>query len=170
MKKKTPVLASALCLFVVACQPKVDYAKEGPKVSTQDFIAIEGEWVGTLTYTDYSSGMPTVIAANASVTSISENRIDYTVSYPDEPWEDSESTMIISKDGRLLDGHVVSERVVTEDETLIVRTQFRGEDDDRPADIRLTYGLTETNFYIRKDVRFDDSDSYLRRNIYEFTR
>jgi len=139
-------------------------------VSTQDFIAIEGEWVGTLTYTDYSSGMPTVIAANASVTSISENRIDYTVSYPDEPWEDSELTMIISKDGRLLDGHVVSERVVTEDETLIVRTQFRGEDDDRPADIRLTYGLTETNFYIRKDVRFDDSDSYLRRNIYEFTR
>lgn len=139
-------------------------------MSTQDFIAIEGEWVGTLTYTDYSSGMPTVIAANASVTSISENRIDYTVSYPDEPWEDSESTMIISKDGRLLDGHVVSERVVTEDETLIVRTQFRGEDDDRPADIRLTYGLTETNFYIRKDVRFDDSDSYLRRNIYEFTR
>ena len=139
-------------------------------MSTQDFIAIEGEWVGTLTYTDYSSGMPTVIAANASVTSISENRIDYTASYPNEPWEDSESTMIISKDGRLLDGHVVSERVVTEDETLIVRTQFRGEDDDRPADIRLTYGLTETNFYIRKDVRFDDSDSYLRRNIYEFTR
>ena len=139
-------------------------------MSTQDFIAIEGEWVGTLTYTDYSSGMPTVIAANASVTSISENRIDYTVSYPDEPWEDSELTMIISKDGRLLDGHVVSERVVTEDETLIVRTQFRGEDGDRPADIRLTYGLTETNFYIRKDVRFDDSDSYLRRNIYEFTR
>ena len=139
-------------------------------MSAQDFLAIEGDWVGTLTYTDYSSGMPTVIAANASVTLTSDNRIDYTISYPDEPWEDSESTMIISKDGRLLDGHVVSERVDTEDGTLIVRTQFRGEDDNRPADIRLTYGLTETDFYIRKDVRFDDSDSYLRRNTYEFRR
>jgi len=170
MKKKTPGLASALCLFLIACQPKVDYAEEGPKVSTQDFFAIEGEWVGTLTYTDYSSGMPTVIAANASVTLTSDNRIGYTIIYPGEPWEDSESTMAISRDGRLLDGQVVSERITAEDGTLIVTTRYRGEDDNRPAAIRQTYGLSKMNFYIRKDVQFDDSDTYLLRNIYEFTR
>lgn len=97
MKKRTLGLASALCLFLIACQPKVDYAEEGPKVSTQDFLVIEGDWVGTLTYTDYSSGMPTVIAANASVTLTSDNRIDYTISYPGEPWEDTEAKTIIAQ-------------------------------------------------------------------------
>lgn len=170
MKKKTSSLASALCLLLIACQPKVEYAEEGPKVNAQDFFAIEGEWVGTLTYTDYSNGIPTVISANASVSPSSDNRIDYTITYPDEPWEDSESTMTVSKDGRLLDGQVVSERTSAEDGTLIVTTRYRGEDDNRPADIHQTYGLSETSFYIRKDVRFDDSDTYLLRNIYEFTR
>jgi hypothetical protein len=170
MKKKAPGLAGALCLFLIACQPEVDYAKEGPKVSAQDFFAIEGEWVGTLTYTDYSSGVPIEIAANVSVTLISDNRIDYTISYPGEPWEDSESTMTISKDGRLLDGQVVSDRITAEDGTLIVTTRYRGEDDNRPADIQQTYGLSEKTFYIRKDVQFDDSDTSLLRNIYAFTR
>lgn len=170
MKKKTQSLASALCLFLIACQPEVDYPKEGPKVSGQDFFAIDGEWVGTLTYTDYSSGMPIEIAANVNVTRVSDNGIDYTISYPDEPWEDSESTTTISKDGRLLGGQVVSERTTAEDGTLIVTTRYRGEDDNRPADIRQTYGLSETTFYIRKDVKFDDSDTFLLRNIYAFTR
>jgi len=69
-----------------------------------------------------------------------------------------------------LGGQVVSERTSAEDGALIVTTRYRGEDDNRPADIRQTYGLSETSFYIRKDVQFDDSDTYLLRNIYEFTR
>lgn len=139
-------------------------------MSAQDLLAIEGDWVGTLTYTDYSSGMPTVIAANASVTLISDTRIEYTISYPDEPWEDSASTMTLSRDGRLLDGQVVSERITAEDGTLTVTTRYRGEDDNRPANIRQTYGLGRMNFYIRKDVQFADSDTYLLRNTYAFTR
>lgn len=170
MKTHTLGLVSVLCLFLMACQPKVDYTEEGPKVSAQDFVAIEGDWDGTLTYTDYSSGKPTVIAAKASVTLSSNNKIGYTISYPDEPWEDSKSSMKISKDGRLLDGHVISERKTDEDGTLIITTQHRGEDDNRPAEIRQTYGLGTKNFYIRKDVLFDDSDTYLLRNTYAFTR
>ena len=170
MQRITLGLASALCLLLIACQPIVDYAEGGPTISAQDFLAIEGDWVGTLTHTDYSSGMPTMIAANASVTLTSDNRIDYTILYPDEPWEDDESTMTISKDGRLLDGQVVSERITAEDGTLIVTTLSRGEDDNRPADIRQTYGLGKLNFYIRKDVKFDDSNDYLLRNTYAFRR
>ena len=131
MEKKTQGLASALCLFLIACQPEVDYPKEAPKVGAQDCFAIAGEWVGTLTYTDYSSGKPIEIAANVNVTRVSDNRIEYTISYPDEPWEDSESTTTISNDGRLLDGQVVAERTTVGDGTLIVTTRYRGEDDNR---------------------------------------
>ena len=167
---KTTCFTGALCLLLAACQPKVDYEVDGPTVGAQDFSVIEGDWVGTLTYTDYGTGEPTVIATKSIVTSISDTKIKYTIIYPDEPWEDSQSTIDVSKDGRLLDGHVISGRVIGEDGTLIVTTNHRGEDDNRPADIRLTYGLSPTNFHIRKSVKFDDNPAYLERNIYRFKR
>lgn len=170
MLMKTICFTGALCLLLTACQPKVDYDVDGPRVSAQDFSVIEGDWVGTLTYTDYGSGELTVIATKAIVPSISDSKIKYTIFYPDEPWEDSKSTIKVSKDGRLLDGHVISERMIGEDGTLIVTTNYRGEDDNRPADIRQTYGLSPTNFFVRKSVKFDDSKAYLERNIYEFKR
>jgi hypothetical protein len=159
-----------LCLLMIACQSKINYVTDGPKVSVHDFSSIAGDWVGKLTYTDYGSGEPTVITANASVTSISNTKIDYMIYYPNEPWEDSKSTLEISKDGRLLDGHVILERRNDKDGTLIVTTHHRGEDDNRPADIRQTYGLSQTSFYIQKDVKFADSNDYLMRNTYKFTR
>lgn len=170
MLMKTIGSVGALCLVLTACQPKIDYVADGPMVSAQDFSAIAGDWVGTLTYTDYGSGELTVIRTRASVTSISDTDIKYTTFYPDEPWEDSKSTVKISNDGRLLDGHVILERIVGEDETLIVTTQYSGEDDNRPADILQTYGLSPTNFYIRKEVKFDDSKVYMLRNTYAFSR
>jgi len=170
MLMKTTCFTGTLCLLLTACQPKVDYDVDGPTVGAQDFSVIEGDWVGTLTYTDYGSGELTVIATKSIVTSISDTKIKYTISYPDEPWEDSKSTIKVSKDGRLLDGHVISERVIGEDGTLIVTTNYRGEDDNRQADIRQTYGLSPTNFYIRKSVKFEDNKAYLERNIYEFKR
>lgn len=170
MRMKTTWFTGALCLLLTACEPKIDYDVDGPTVGAQDFSVIEGDWVGTLTYTDYGSGELTVIATKSIVTSISDTKIKYTIFYPDEPWEDSKSTINVSKDGRLLDGHVISERVIGEDGTLIVTTNHRGEDDNRPADIRQTYGISPVNFYIRKSVKFDDNNAYLERNIYEFRR
>ena len=170
MLMKTTCFTGTLCLLLTACEPKIEYNVDGPKIGAQDFFVIEGDWVGRLTYTDYGSGELTVIATKSIVTSISDTKIKYTIFYPDEPWEDSKSTIKVSKDGRLLDGHVISERVIGEDGTLIVTTDHRGEDDNRQADIRLTYGLSPTNFYIRKSVKFDDNNDYLERNIYEFKR
>ena len=170
MRMKTTCFTGTLCLLLTACEPKIDYDLDGPTVGAQDFSVIEGHWVGTLTYKDYGSGELTVIATKSIVTSICDTKIQYTIFYPDEPWEDSKSTIEVSKDGRLLDGHVIAERMMGKDGTLIVTTNHRGEDDNRPADIRQTYGLSPTNFYIRKSVKFDDNNAYLERNIYEFRR
>ena len=156
-------------LFLCA-QRKVNSDVDGPTVGAQDFSVIDGDWVGTLTYRDYGTGELTVIATKSIVTSISDTKIKYTIFYPDEPWEDSQSTIDVSKDGRLLDGHVISGRVIGEDGTLILTTNYRGEDENRQADIRLTYGLSPTNFYIRKSDKIDDNNAYLERNIYEFKR
>jgi len=122
-----------------------------------------------LTYTDYGSSKLREIAAKAAVTCISDSKIEYTIFYPNEPWEDSKSNIKTSKDGRLLEGQVITKRMLSDDGKLVITTQHRGEDDNRAADILLTYGLSRTRFYIRKDARFDDSKSYLLRNNYAFT-
>ena len=93
MLMKTTCFTGALCLLLTACQPKVDYDVDGPTVGAQDFSVIEGDWVGTLTYTDYGSGELTVIATKSIVTSVSDTKIKYTISYPDKPWEDSKSNV-----------------------------------------------------------------------------
>ena len=170
MQIKTICYAGALCMLLAACQPRVEYALDGPTVGAQDFSVIEGDWVGTLTYTDYGSGELTEIATRSTVTSVSDTNIEYTISYPDEPWENSRSTISLSEDGRLIDGHVISDRVTDEEGTLIVTTDHRGEDDNRQADIRQTYSISPTNFYIRKSVRFNANEAFLVRNIYEYER
>lgn len=160
-----------LCgLVLIACSPSVEFSEDGPKATHKDFEAIAGDWQGTLTYADYSSGKRTVIASNASVSPVNSNRINYTVSYPNEPWEDTKSSLTISKQGRLLEGHVISERNVNDKGVLIFVTLYQGEDDNRTATIRQTYGLSATHFFIRKEVQFDGEEAFLFRNIYEFTR
>ena len=75
MLMNTTLFAGALCLFLTACQPKVDCEVDGPTVGTQDFSVIEGVWIGTLTYKDCGTGELTVIATNAMVTSVSDSAI-----------------------------------------------------------------------------------------------
>lgn len=170
MNLKTTSLIGIFCLILTACEPKPDYVLAGPKVSGQDFAVIVGDWPGTLTYTDYSSGESTSIPTRANVTLLSDSEIAYTVSYPDEPWEDTKSTIKVSSDGRLLDSHVIVNRSVDKQGTLIVTTEHRGEDDNLPADIRQSYGMSATYFYISKEVKFDHSPDYMLRNTYVFTR
>lgn len=170
MQTKVIIFTVVFGLLLMACSPSVEFAKEGPTASSKDFSVIVGDWQGTLTYNDYSSGEITVIASRASVTSVADNNIKYTVSYPNEPWEDSDSTINISEGGRLLEGHVVSQRQLTDEGTLLLITLHQGEDDSRLAEIRQTYGLSPTNFYIRKEVKFEGDDAFIFRNIYEFTR
>ena len=170
MRILSVVCTFLFAVFSIACSPAVEFPKEGPTAMSKDFMVVEGAWQGTLTYADYSSGNKVVIKSDVTVDPISANQIEYTVSYPDEPWEDSQSVFEISAQGRLLDGHVVSERQVDELGGIILTTLHKGLDDNRPAEIRQTYGLNANRFYIRKEVKFENEETYLFRNIYEFTR
>jgi hypothetical protein len=77
---------------------------------------------------------------------IFDNNIKFTVFYPNEPWEDSQSTLTTSKDGRLLGEHVVFQRIITDDESLLMTTLYRSEADNCPVGIRETYALSMTKF------------------------
>ncbi|WP_298307872.1 hypothetical protein [uncultured Erythrobacter sp.] len=52
---------------------------------------------------------------------------------------------------------------------LVLVIQGKGSDDNRPADIRVTYEIGEAAFVTRKDVRFDGGE-FLNRNEYHLIR
>ena len=56
------------------------------------------------------------------------------------------------------------------DGTIVLVTHYDGKDDDRPAEIRMTYSLDKSALMISKDVRFEDEGNFFRRNAYELVR
>lgn len=148
-----------------------DVDPSGPVVTPSDFKIIAGErWTGDLTYLDYSSDKRVTIPANATVEVVSATTLKYSISYPEEPWEDTKAKLKRSKSGRLLDGHVVTSRDLRADGTVALTTLHKGEDNNQAADIRMTYVLSASEFAIEKDVRFQDGAAFVNRNIYRFTR
>jgi len=56
------------------------------------------------------------------------------------------------------------------DGSVALKTLHQGEDNNQPAEIRLTYVLSASKFVIEKDVRFEASAEFMNRNIYRFLR
>ncbi|NNE57050.1 MAG: hypothetical protein HKN36_02985 [Hellea sp.] len=143
----------------------------GPSVEISDFEVIEGnDWTGNLTYLDYSSEKYVTIPTQATVEIASPTTLKYTISYPEEPWEDSKAKLKISSSGRALDGQAVTYREVRPNGNLEIRTSHEGEDNNLPALIRMTYVLGSAEFSISKDVQLDGETEFINRNIYAFAR
>lgn len=162
----------ALTGALAACQADAPTVNpDGPKATLSDFSVIAGkDWTGNLTYTDYGTSKDVTIRTTATIKPKRPRTLNYTVSYPDEPWQDGKAKIRISKDGRQLDGHEIINRMTGEDGELIFVTQYDGEDDNKPAEIMMTYGIDQSRFYIRKDVKYGTGEGYLQRNIYDFRR
>jgi len=162
---------AALALASCAPQAKLEIDPNGPSVTMADFKPLEGDdWTGTLTYLDYGSDKLVTIPTKAAMTVKSETLLKYEISYPKEPWENTKSSFKISHSGRVLDGHVLTSRKLLYDGNLFLETLHDGEDDERPAEIRMTYIVGSTNFTLIKNVRFDDSEDFKNRNVYAFSR
>lgn len=160
-------------VFLAACSSKpvevADTTK--PYVTTSDFTPLIGDtWKGSLTYLDYSSAKTVTIPTQATIEIANPTTIKYSVSYPEEPWEDSHSKIKIGGDGLTLDGQKVTSRRALADGNVEIQTEYRGEDDGKPADIRMTYMFGPNAFSMAKDVRFDQQATYINRNTYTFER
>jgi len=160
-----------LSLAGCSAKPSVDYDPDGPVVSINDFTVIEGEaWEGSLTYLDYSADKRVTIPTNVKVSIASATSLKYSISYPKEPWEDTKEKLTISKSGRLLDGYPVTYREKLPNGSLEIRTLHAGDDNGAPAQIRMVYRLSASDFSISKDVREEGAKTFINRNIYSFTR
>jgi hypothetical protein len=160
----------AAAFFVLVCLATFSY---GQKLKSKDLDKLGGaQWVGNLTYRDYSSDKKVSISCNLAVTkSGKKNSWIFSYLYPKEPKANSADTVVLSDDGKIFDKEMVIERTKLADGTLKFVTQKEGSDNDKKAMFRFTYLIGDKTFSLKKEVKYlEGSADYFERNEYKWTR
>ena len=130
-----------------------------------------GSWEGKLTYLDYSSGNPFTMLANVKI-SLTENKSGYIMGYEylKEPQANSKDTTYVT-DKFFGKDKIVDFKKESNGEFRLV-TEIMGEDgnDNKKAILRHTYLLKSATYSIIKEVKFEGSDKWIKRNEYSLTR
>ena len=130
-----------------------------------------GFWEGKLTYLDYSSGKPFTMLANIQL-SLTQDKKGYITSYeyPKEPHANSKDTIYVFN--KLFGKDPIVEFKKEEDGDFKFVTEIVGEDgnDHKKAVLRYIYQLNSNFYSITKEVKFDDSDKWIKRNEYILNR
>ncbi len=140
---------------------------QAQSVQIKDLLASVGSWEGKLTYLDYSSGKPYTMSANIKV-SLTDNKSGYVMAYeyPNEPQANSSDTTYVT--GRFFG----KERIVgfqkAADGGFTLVTELEGEDgnDSKKATLRHIYQLKSTAYSITKEVKFEGTELWIKRNEY----
>ncbi len=143
---------------------------QAPSASISDFAPLVGEdWSGELEYLNYGSDTRSTIPVRMIVREPKNRSMAYGFLYPGEEHKNARDKLRISRDGTKLNGMTISRRYLDEEGALVLVTEGSGRDDNRPADIRLTYVISANAFTNRKDVRFEGGE-YINRNEYRLYR
>lgn len=163
------VALQAACAGVAPDHP-VD-AQTGPMASPEDFRVVTGSgWKGHLSYLDYSSEALSKIPVEIQVDEPNGRTLGYSIRYPGETQYNSSEKIELSLDGRELNGGLIIARKRNDNGDLILVTTYEGKDDNRRADIRVTYAIGSTAFSMSKEVRFEGGSDYFLRNQYSLVR
>lgn len=160
-------------LSVENCQDALStrFSKTELAISKADFEPLLGtQWEGDLQYLDYTSGQTSTIPVSIEMDSIDDRRIVYRLNYPQEPQYNSIERLDISRGGTRINGYPIVERRALANSVLQITTQYRGQDNQQPADIRYVYEISNNTFVIRQMVRPDNATDFFERNRYYLTR
>ena len=138
-----------------------------------DFNKLQGNWKGSLTYLDYSSGKPYTMPADIKIEGIgTTNQYSFSNIYPNEPKANSIDTFIVSVDGKLINKETVKSRRSLPNGDVEIITEEPGTDgnDNKSAIIRHTYTIGKFKFQILKEVQFIGDRKWIKRHDYSYSR
>lgn len=136
-----------------------------------DLAASVGNWEGNLTYLDYSSGNPYTMQANIKI-SFTADKKGYIMGYeyPKEPHANSRDTTYTNEN------FFGKERIVEFNKDahggFRLVTEIDGQDgnDNKKAVLKHIYVLQSNSYTIKKEVKFDGTDKWIKRHEYVFVR
>ena len=168
MTKLKIYLASIGMLIFTISNAQTDY-----KTLLKDFQKISGNWTGSLTYLDYSSGKPYTMSANLVIKRIDNtHKFIFSNIYPNETSANSKDTVIISTDGKYINQEMIKSRKKLPNGDIEIITEEMGKDgnDNQPATMKHTYTLGKTSYKKRKDVQFSGEKNWIKRHEYSYTK
>jgi hypothetical protein len=146
-------------------------SSKAQSLQIEDLSSSVGYWKGKLTYLDYSSGKPYTMSANIKIT-LTEDKSGFIMGYeyPDEPHANSVDTTYVN--GKLFGKNRIVEFNTTSEGGFIFITETEGEDgnDHKKATLRHTYILKTNSFSVVKDVKFEGTVKWIKRNEYILNR
>ena len=144
---------------------------EAYSIKTEELNKLLGDWTGTLTYIDYSTNKPFAMPANLSVKEgANKNQLKLHNIYPKEPKANSVSKITISKAGDQINKKPIKSKQILDDGLIQIITEYVGKDNKQKAVIRNIYLIGKNQFVIRKEVQFENSEEWLKRNEFNYTR
>ena len=143
----------------------------GQSYNVKNLSSSIGSWEGKLTYLDYSSGKPFTMSANMKI-SLTQDGLGYIMGYeyPKEPHANSTDTIYIKDKLFGKDKIVAFEYNVNDGFNMI--TEVVGEDgnEHKKATLRHTYTLKSNTYAIIKEVKFDGTNAWIKRNEYQLNK
>lgn len=174
MSNKTLKLLLFLLLYSLSNSiAQTDLKSERSAIEISDIQLLLGDWKGTLTYIDYSSNNPYTMPCEVVIKAKKKNRKLYLYyTYPDEPKANSKGKLKISKDQFKLNGQPIIARSTLSDGTIQIITSFSNKDgnDRQKAMIRNIYIIGAEELIMRKEVQFEGTEKWLKRNEFNFKR
>ncbi|PZU85414.1 MAG: hypothetical protein DI529_10035 [Chryseobacterium sp.] len=169
MKQLKNILIIGFCLLIAT----LTQAQKKSNRLINDFIKVEGNWTGQLTYLDYSSGKPYTMSADLEIKRIpNTNEFLFVHTYPKEKSANKTDTITISKDGQYIGKEKLVSRTKLHKGDMRIITEKEGKDgnDGKKATIRQTYILGNTSFSTQKDVLFSGETTWIKRHEYVYKK
>lgn len=147
------------------------FSVNAQSLQVKDLSNSVGSWEGKLTYLDYSTGKPYTMSANINI-SLAENKNGYIMEYeyPKEPQANSKDTTFINDILFGKDKIVEFKKAIDGGFTLVTEIAGKDGNDNKKAVLRHTYILKLNTFSIIKDVKFEGTDKWIKRNEYLLNR
>lgn len=169
MKQLTNILLIGFFLLTVI----LTQAQKKSSRLINDFMKVEGNWTGQLTYLDYSSGKPYTMSADLEIKRIpNTNEFLFVHTYPKEKSANKTDIITISKDGQYIGKEKLVSRTKLPKGNMRIITEKEGKDgnDGKKATIRQTYILGNTSFSTQKDVLFSGETTWIKRHEYVYKK
>lgn len=163
MKHLKIISTLALVLIITSVKAQVTISLEEFKVLNNT------SWEGTLTYLDYQSGELTPVSTTMQIT-IADEVIEQNIQYTWEPNKNVNAKTKIRKNGTHLGKQKVISKIISEDGTTKIITNYEGEDDNKKALLIYTYEFNKDIYKVTKEAQFEGSKERFMRNSYNYKR
>lgn len=144
------------------------YAQDSLNIQLFNFI--QGNWKGTLTYTDYQDDKKQVTLKTFTSYAIRQDILESSTTYqePNGMPVYNNSTLKITSKGRIKWGENVYSISQNMNNRLVITCE--GMDNDREATIQEIFEFSDNQLSIIKKVLYKGTENYLQRNRYDYVR